>query len=110
MQRGMCIFNKSLQKKYPFIEKQKNKTDSDVCCKICSSNICIANGGISNIRRHIMSGKHQRALRKSTDSQSHPETSESIFIIDTQKKKNQGTSTSMFNTKSGYFNRSQKCS
>lgn len=91
MQRRMCVFNKSLRKKYPFIRKQKNKTDSDVYCEMCSSNFCIANGGLSNIRRHLITGKHQQALRESTNSQSSPGDSESIRTISTQKTKIQGT-------------------
>lgn len=91
MQRRICVFNKSLQKKYPFIRKQKNRSDSDVYCEICSSNFCIANSGLAHIRRHIITGKHQRALRESTNSQSHSDENESISSISTQKTRIQGT-------------------
>lgn len=62
LKRRYCHFNASLQKKYPFIRRQKDKEDCFVFCELCSSNISIANGGLSDIRRHIASAKHQQAL------------------------------------------------
>lgn len=94
MQRRVCVFNKSLQKKYPFLRKQNDKTDSDVYCKICSSNISIANGGLSHIRKHIITGKHQRALRESANFQSCSDESESTSTTGIQRSKNQGTKSS----------------
>lgn len=77
-QRGTCVFNASLQKKYPFLKKQRNKTNSDVFCEICSSNFCISNGGLSHIRRHVTAAKHLKALRELASSRTHPNDNKSI--------------------------------
>lgn len=76
-QRRDCVFNKSLQKKFPYIRKQRNKTNSDVFCEVCSSNFCIANGGLTNIRRHITTAKHQKSVRESAKFRKHTDKSES---------------------------------
>lgn len=90
-ERRACHFNKSLQKKYPFICKQKNKTDSDVYCKICSSKFSIANSGSTHIRQHVTSAKHIRASREEAGSQLSSDKSECIPTISRTKRKIQGT-------------------
>lgn len=69
LERRPCHFNKSLQKKYPFLRQQKDKTDSYVFCEICFSNFNIANGGLTHIRRHITTAKHLQASKESAGSQ-----------------------------------------
>lgn len=59
--RGKCIFNDDLAKKFPIIVKVKDKTSSDVKCTMCNSEFNIANGGKSEIERHLTSVKHVRA-------------------------------------------------
>lgn len=66
-QRGTCVFSKSLQKNYPFLRKQKNRTDSDIHCEICMANISISYAGISDIKRHLATKKHKRAMNASAD-------------------------------------------
>lgn len=57
MPKRKCTFNDELQKKYPMFKKGKN--DWDVECLICSSNISIANKGISDINDHLNTQKHK---------------------------------------------------
>lgn len=57
MPKRKCTFNDELQKKYPMFKKGKN--DWDVECLICSSNISIANKGISDITDHLNTQKHK---------------------------------------------------
>lgn len=66
--RGKCVFNADLAKKYPFMEKAKNKTASDVHCKTCNSEFNIAFAGRSDIERHITADKHKSALQAASTS------------------------------------------
>lgn len=61
--RGKCVFNSDLAKKYPFIRKGPNKSDSDVKCNICGTDFNIANKGRASIEQHTTSAKHQRAMQ-----------------------------------------------
>lgn len=61
--RGKCVFNPDLAKKFPYMEKVKNKTDSDVHCNLCNSDINIASAGKSDITNHLNSAKHKKALQ-----------------------------------------------
>lgn len=67
--RGKCIFNDELGKKYTFMQKQKDKTNSDVHCNLCDSNFNIAHGGKNDIEKHISSVKHQKSIRSVASSQ-----------------------------------------
>lgn len=61
--RGKCFFNSDLAKKYPFIRKDPNKSDSDVKCNICGADFNISNKGRASIEQHTTSVKHQRAMQ-----------------------------------------------
>ena len=54
-----CVFNSELQNLYPFLKR--GKTDSDVHCQKCSALFSIANGGKSEITRHLETAKHKSA-------------------------------------------------
>lgn len=62
-QRGKCVFNSDLAKKYPFIQKDRNKSVSDVKCNICGADFNIANKGKTSIEQHLTSVKHQKAMQ-----------------------------------------------
>lgn len=66
--RGKCVFNPELKKKYPFLEAAKNKTPSDVYCLTCNSDFSIANAGKSDIEKHITTMKHKKALQSASTS------------------------------------------
>lgn len=66
--RGKCVFNPELKKKYPFLEAAKNKTRSDVYCQTCKAGFSIANSGKSDIDKHILTTKHQKALTAASSS------------------------------------------
>lgn len=68
--RRKCFFNKDLATKYPFIKKQSDKTDSDVCCDLCGSSFNIANAGKADIEKHITTQKHMKALESASSSHS----------------------------------------
>lgn len=70
--RGKCVFNDELAKKYPFIQKKKDKTSSDVQCNLCRADFSIAYSGKTDIERHITSTKHQKALKSVASSQTLP--------------------------------------
>lgn len=59
--RGKCIFNDALAKTYPFRVRAKDKTPSDVRCILCNSVFSIANGGKTDIEKHLTREKHQKA-------------------------------------------------
>lgn len=65
---GKCVFNDDLAKKYTFLEKAKDKTSSDVYCLKCKSEFSIAFAGKSDIKRHITSAKHKKALQATSNS------------------------------------------
>lgn len=90
LERRPCHFNEKLQKKYPFLRKQKNKTDSYVFCEICFSNLSIKNGGQNDITRHIETAKHQQASKESADAQSSSDEHKSIPRISRKRKKVRG--------------------
>ncbi|PSN56188.1 hypothetical protein C0J52_01419 [Blattella germanica] len=54
-----CVFNFELQSLYPFLKR--GKTDSDVHCQKYSAVFSIANGGKSEITRHLETAKHKSA-------------------------------------------------
>lgn len=60
--RGKCVFNSDLAKKYSFIKKDTSKSESDVKCDICRADFNIANKGRASIEQHIASAKHQKAI------------------------------------------------
>lgn len=66
--RGKCVFNAELEKKHPFLEKAKNKTNSDVHCKTCKAEFSVANGGKADIEKHIKTSKHIKAEHAATSS------------------------------------------
>lgn len=68
--RGKCIFNADLAKKYPFIKKDQNKSESDVKCDLCRAEFNISNKGKTGIEHHIATSKHQKALQVSSSSHS----------------------------------------
>lgn len=68
--RGKCIFNDVLAKKYPFLVKAKNKSSSDVQCNWCNCVFSIANGGKSDIEKHLISTKHQKSEQVQSATQS----------------------------------------
>lgn len=92
LERRPCHFNKSLQKKYPFLRQQNGKTDSYVFCELCFSNVNIANGGLTSIKRHITTAKHLQASRGSAGSQLSLEC-KSILSESRKRKKTRGTTT-----------------
>lgn len=57
--KGKCVLNAELQFLYPFIVPDKSK--SDVRCTKCSALFSIANGGKSEIVRHLETKKHKLA-------------------------------------------------
>lgn len=67
--RGKCIFNAELATKYPFLVNPANKTKSDVHCNLCNSEFSIANGGKSDIEKHLITIKHQKALKEKSTNQ-----------------------------------------
>lgn len=70
--RGKCIFNAELARKYPFIKKTKEKTESDVDvhCDFCNTSFNISLAGKSEIERHLTSLKHKKALKAASTSRS----------------------------------------
>lgn len=58
--RRNCSLNEDLAKEFPFIKKFKS--DSDVQCKTCLAIFSIANGGKSDITRHLNADKHKNAV------------------------------------------------
>lgn len=64
--RGTNKLNENLRKKYPFIEKTKSQ--SDVLCKKCGKTFSIANGGNTEMKRHIESIKHMEAVEAAASS------------------------------------------
>lgn len=62
-QRGKCVFNDELARKYPFIKSHKNKTKSDVHCNLCAADFSIEYSGKNDLERHVDSSKHQNAIR-----------------------------------------------
>lgn len=80
------MFNVNLQKKYPFLKK--NKTDSVVLCTICNSNFSIVCGGNSDIVRHMKTAKHVAAMNAASTSRSI--TSHFPSSLDTQKSAMEG--------------------
>jgi hypothetical protein len=61
--RGKCIFNSDLAKKYPFIKKDLNKSESDVKCNTCGADFNIANKGKTSIEQHLNTAKHLKAMQ-----------------------------------------------
>lgn len=59
--KGKCVLNAELRSLYPFIVGVKDKSDSDVRCTKCSAVFSIANGGRSEISRHVQTNKHRLA-------------------------------------------------
>lgn len=55
-----CVYNKELQKIYPYFEK--TISDSDLRCRICSGTINIGGSGRNEIDRHNLSNNHKKAL------------------------------------------------
>ncbi|KAL4131754.1 hypothetical protein QTP88_009023 [Uroleucon formosanum] len=64
-----CIFNKTLQEKYPFI-KLRGICPSDVLCEKCSTQFSVSYGGGSDVEQHLRSEKHKNADRAAAAS--HP--------------------------------------
>lgn len=58
-----CKLTTDLIKKYPFIHKASDKSESDVYCNTCGANFSIANGGSWDIERHISHDKHKNAAK-----------------------------------------------
>lgn len=65
--RGINTFNDKLQKEFGFIKK--TKTDSDVRCNVCKSEFSIAHSGKADIKVHVDSSKHQKAVSAAAISQ-----------------------------------------
>lgn len=63
-----CSFNQDLQKEYPFIKK--STSDFTVRCNICSSGFTINHSGRGDIKSHINSDKHKRAVATAASSSS----------------------------------------
>lgn len=61
--RGKCVFNSDLAKKYSFIKKDLNKSESDVKCNICGADFNIANKGKTSIEQHLTSVKHRKGMQ-----------------------------------------------
>lgn len=57
MPKRKCTFNSDLQNKYPMLKRGKH--DWEVVCTICSTNISIANKGVSDINDHLNTQKHK---------------------------------------------------
>lgn len=57
MPKRKCTFNSELQNKYPMLKR--GKYDWEVLCTICSTNISIANKGVSDINDHLNTQKHK---------------------------------------------------
>lgn len=55
-----CVFNNELQKEFPFIRKTLG--ESDVRCSKCFACFSIANSGRANIKQHLESNKHKKAV------------------------------------------------
>lgn len=66
--RGKCVFNCDLAKKYPFIKKDLKKSGSDVKCDICGANFNIANKGKTSIDQHVGSDKHKKRMNAAANS------------------------------------------
>lgn len=66
MPKRKCVFNESLQKKYPYIKK--GNSDSQVKCDKCGGNFNIANCGGGDIETHIKSQKHQKMMSAASSS------------------------------------------
>ena len=58
--RRLCTFTDDLKNEFTFIKR--TKLDSNVQCDICNSIFTIGSGGKSDIKRHISTEKHKRAL------------------------------------------------
>lgn len=66
--RRKCVFNADLEKKYPFIKKIENKTQSDVRCEVCKAEFNIGNAGKTDIEKHLTTQKHIKSLQTSSSS------------------------------------------
>lgn len=80
MPKRKCVFTNELQQKYLFIKKTIN--DSEVRCNTCSSVFSIANGGGTDIQKHIESDKH----KKYTNAASSSKSIETFFSATADKK------------------------
>lgn len=60
--RRKCIFNASLQAKYPFIHNY-SQDESEVQCSFCASKFSVAHGGNTDIQCHINSTKHKNSAK-----------------------------------------------
>lgn len=69
MPKRKCIFNKTLQEKFPFI-KLRGICPSDVLCEKCSTQFSVSHGGGSDVEQHLRSEKHKNADRAAAAS--HP--------------------------------------
>lgn len=75
--RRSCVFNSKLAKMYPFLVK--TKSDSDVHCNLCYGDFTVVYQGITSIKIHIESKKHQKALLDASNTQSKPEQINSLL-------------------------------
>lgn len=66
--RRKCIFNADLQKKYPYIRKITNKSESDVRCNLCHADFNIGNAGKTDIEKHLLTRKHTKSLQAASSS------------------------------------------
>lgn len=59
-----CVFNDELKAKFPFMKRYSEDDDSTLTCTYCNSSFSIANGGITDIQKHIGREKHKNNLSK----------------------------------------------
>lgn len=85
--RGKCVFNTDLAKKYPFIKKDLKKSESDVKCS-SGADFSIANKGKYDIEQHLASTKHQDAMKAAANHTLFKECLRKILIINYKLQQN----------------------
>jgi hypothetical protein len=60
MPKRKCTFNDDLQKEFAFL--RKTKLDSEVNCTQCNVTFSVSHGGRSDIKNHMKSGRHKKAV------------------------------------------------
>lgn len=66
MPKRKCLFNSELQNKFPMLKK--GKFEWEAFCTICSTNISIANKGVTDINEHLSTQKHKTNLKNQASS------------------------------------------
>ena len=61
-----CVFNDILKEKYPFLKVQgsDDSSQSIARCTNCCCNFSVATDGVSDVKKHIRTSKHTKAIER----------------------------------------------